>query len=121
MFTPILADTTTTAADPSGGLLSSLMLPGLLVLMLVAMYFFMIRPQRRQQKKEKELRANIRVGDEVVTIGGVVGRVIKVLDDDIVIETGADRNRITFKKWSVQVNNTVHEPTVDDDDDDDDD
>ena len=93
-----------------------------LVLIIVVMYFLMIRPQRKQQKQEQEMRNNIRIGDEVTTIGGIVGRVLKVTDDTLVIETGADRNKMTIKKWALQSCDTVHENDgVDDDDDDDDD
>lgn len=68
------------------------------------------------------MRNNIRIGDEVTTIGGIVGRVLKVTDDTLVIETGADRNKMTIKKWALQSCDTVHENDgVDDDDDDDDD
>lgn len=58
------------------------------VLILVFMYFVMIRPQR---KKEKELKAQInamKVGDKVTTIGGIVGKVSKIKDDTVIIETG---------------------------------
>ena len=90
-----------------------------LILIVVVMYFLMIRPQRKQQKKEQEMRNNIRVGDEITTIGGICGRVIKVTDETLVIETGADRNKMTIKKWALQSCDTVHEnDDIDDDDDD---
>ena len=121
-FIPILATASNDAATSSNstvGLLVSF-LP--LILIVVVMYFLMIRPQRKQQKKEQEMRNNIRVGDEITTIGGICGRVVKVTEDTLVIETGADRNKMTIKKWALQSCDTIHENDgVDDDDDDDDD
>lgn len=124
-LTPILADATTKAAasQAGGNDLTAMLVSFLpLVLIIVVMYFLMIRPQRKQQKQEQEMRNNIRVGDEITTIGGICGRVLKVTEDTLVIETGADRNKMTIKKWALQSCDTVHENDgIDDDDDDDDD
>ena len=94
----------------------------MLVLMFVVMYFLMIRPQKKRQKEEQAMRDNIRVGDKITTIGGICGRVINVKEEELVIETGADRSKMTIKKWAVSQNETVHDTPaqVDDDDDDDD-
>ncbi|MCL2488151.1 MAG: preprotein translocase subunit YajC [Oscillospiraceae bacterium] len=103
--------------DAGGG---QLMMFGMLGLMIVAIYFMMIRPQRKQQKKEREMRESIRVGDQIVTIGGIVGRVLRITEEELVIETGADRTKLMLKKWAIQSNDTVHDDKgVDDDDDDD--
>ena len=66
-------------------------------------YFLFIFPQRKKQKQEEELRNNIEIGDDVTTIGGIVGRVIAVRDDDetIIVETGSDKTRLRFKKWAI--------------------
>ncbi len=98
-----------------------LMSIGLLVVMIAIMYFMMIRPQRKRQKEEQQMRNSLRVGDEITTIGGICGRVLQVKDDSLVIETGADRSKMTIKKWAVQSCETVHDPDDIDDDDDDDD
>ena len=92
-----------------------------LVLMIVIMYFLMIRPQKKKQKAEQEMRNNLRVGDELTTIGGVCGRVVSIKDDTITIESGADRSKVQFKKWAIQSVDTKKAAPVDDDDDDDDD
>ena len=86
------------------------------------MYFIMIRPQKKKQQEEQKMRNSVRVGDELTTIGGICGRVVNVKDDTLIIETGADRNKMTIKKWAIQTVDTVHEDNdmVDDDDDDDD-
>lgn len=117
-FSPILLEATPAAdANSLAGLLTPFLFLGL---MFAAMYFLMIRPQKKQQQKEKEMRENLRIGDQVVTIGGICGRVMKITDETIVLETGADRNKITLKKWAVQLNETVHEDDDLDDDEDDD-
>lgn len=91
------------------------------ILIVVLMYFVMIRPQRKQQKKEQQMRNSLRVGDEITTIGGITGRVVNLKEDTLVIETGADRNKMTIKKWAIQSCETIHDTTESDDDDDDDD
>ena len=93
----------------------------MLVLVFAVMYFVLIRPQRKRQKEEQKMRDDLRVGDEITTIGGIVGRVVNVKSDNLIIETGADRNKLTIKKWAIQSNETVHSEPLDIDDDDDDD
>ena len=92
----------------------------MLVLVFALMYFFMIRPQKKREKEEQKMRNNLRVGDELVTIGGICGRVVSLKDDTITIESGADRTKIQFKKSAIQTVLTKHDDPVDDDDDDDD-
>ncbi|MBS4916164.1 MAG: preprotein translocase subunit YajC [Clostridiales bacterium] len=82
---------------------------GLIALMIVIMYFILIRPQRKKQKEEAKMRDNLQVGDEIVTIGGIVGKVVSMKEDSILIETGADRDKVRIMKWAVQTNNTVHD------------
>ena len=92
----------------------------MLVLLFVVMYLFILRPQKKKQKEEQKMRDDVRVGDQITTIGGIMGRVVTVREDSLVIETGADRNKMTVKKWALQTNETVHEDKGLDDDDDDD-
>ena len=103
--------------DPTGSIMTFVFL-GLAV---VAMYFFMIRPQKKQKEKETKMRNSVRVGDEITTIGGICGRVLNIKEETIVMETGADRNKMTIKKWALQSVDTIHDDPVEDDDDDDDD
>lgn len=77
--------------------------------MLVVMYFFMIRPQKKRQKEEQEMRASLEIGDEIITIGGIVGRVVTIREEDIVIETGADRTKMKIQRWAVNTNKTKME------------
>jgi preprotein translocase subunit YajC len=72
-----------------------------LVLIIAVFYFFMIRPENKKKKQAAEMRANLKVGDMITTIGGVIGTVCAVKDETIVIETGADRVRIEFTKWAI--------------------
>ncbi len=112
----------TTAAELTGGAAFFAQYGGILMLiaMFVLMYFLMIRPQKKKQKEEQKMRDDVRVGDQIITIGGIMGRVVTVREDSLVIETGADRNKLTIKKWALQANETVHEDAGLDDDDDDD-
>lgn len=80
----------------------------MMVVIVVAFYFFLIRPQSKKQKEEENMRKNLEIGDEITTIGGIVGRVVSINDDtdSMVIETGADRTKIRLKKWALSsVNN----------------
>ena len=65
------------------------------------MYFVMIRPQKKKQKEEQNMRDSIQVGDEITTIGGIMGRVVTVKEDSIIIETGADRNKMKITRCAV--------------------
>ena len=116
-----LADEASTDTASSGGLLSSLLPLAFPILLIVIMYFLMIRPQQKKQKEEQKMRNNLRVGDELTTIGGIKGRVVSIKDDTVTIETSNDRTKIVFEKAAVGTVHTKHEDPIDDDDDDDDD
>ena len=72
-----------------------------LALMLVLLYFMIYRPQKEQEKKDAAMRAALEIGDQVTTIGGIVGRVVAIKDDTFVLETGADRVKIRFIKNAI--------------------
>ncbi len=93
------------AAAGKGGSFGGIIM---IVVMAVAMYFLMIRPQKKKQKEEQEMRDSIQIGDEVTTIGGIMGRVVTVKEDSIVIETGADRVKMRFQRWAIQTNDTAN-------------
>lgn len=76
----------------------------ILVVFFLIMYFIMIRPEKKKQKKIEAMRNALTVGDEIVTIGGIMGVVVNVTEDNITIETGEDKVRIKFKKWAVSSN-----------------
>ena len=81
----------------NGNMLATL-LP--LVLLLVIMYFLLIRPQKKREKQVNEMRSNVRVGDEIITIGGICGKVVKTKDESLVIQVGADKVKFEIKKES---------------------
>lgn len=95
------------AADPAaqGSMMASPIL--MIVLMFGLMYFLMIRPENKKKKQLEEMRGSLKNGDEITTIGGIVGTVVNVKDDNIVIEVGADRVRLELTKWSVSTNNSA--------------
>ncbi|MCL2020328.1 MAG: preprotein translocase subunit YajC [Oscillospiraceae bacterium] len=75
----------------------------------VVFYFLLIRPERKRSKKAKEMRDNVQIADEVVTSGGIIGRVLSVKDDTVLIETGGDRTRIRVLKSAIAENRTIHD------------
>ena len=97
------ADGTTSTTGSSMGFII------MMVVLFGGMYFLTIRPQKKQQKKDQEMRENTQIGDEITTIGGIMGRVVTVKEDSIVIETGADRNKMKLARWAIQTNNTAVE------------
>ena len=72
-----------------------------MVLTLGLMYFMIYRPQKKQQKKDTERRNALDIGDEVTTIGGIVGRVVAIKEDTFVLETGSDRMKIRFRRSAI--------------------
>ena len=99
-----LTETATDAAQ-TGGLVS--MLPMLLI-MVGVFYFMLIRPENKRKKEAEQLRSNIKKGDKITTIGGIVGTVVDVKEDKFVIETSADQVRIEFAKWALSTNETAN-------------
>ena len=73
----------------------------LIIAMIAIFYFMLIRPENKKKKAAEELRNSLKVGDEVTTIGGILGTVCAVKDGSVVIETGADRVRIEMTKWAI--------------------
>ena len=73
----------------------------MMVVMIGVFYFFLIRPENKKKKAMNEMRNSLKVGDNITTIGGVVGDIVHVKDDNIVIEVGADKVRLEFTKWAI--------------------
>ncbi|HJA63154.1 MAG TPA: preprotein translocase subunit YajC [Candidatus Intestinimonas stercoravium] len=73
----------------------------MLVVMVAIFYFLLIRPENKKKKELAKMRSELTVGDEITTIGGILGTICAVKEDSIVIETGADRVRIEFAKWAI--------------------
>lgn len=88
IMTDAATDTAIDAATT--GSMISMLLPFVLVIAL--MYFIMIRPQRKKEKELKEKLSKLAVGDKVVTIGGICGKIYKIKDEYVIIETGSTGN-----------------------------
>ena len=73
----------------------------LMVLLIAMIYFMMIRPQRKKEKEDKAMRDALRVGDEVITIGGIIGKVEKINEKSVIISTSAGKNKIEFLKSAI--------------------
>lgn len=73
----------------------------MLVVMIAIFYFLLIRPENKRKKEMTKMRNELAVGDELTTIGGIIGTVCAVKENTIVLETGADRVRIEFAKWAI--------------------
>ena len=93
----MLIEMLTTSSE--GGSMTTLLIT--MVLTFGLMYFMIYRPQKKQQKQETEMRNALDIGDEVTTIGGIVGRVVAIKEDTIVLETGSDRVKIRFRRSAV--------------------
>ena len=74
----------------------------MIVLMFVALYFLMIRPQKKQEKQVNDMRNNLQVGDEITTIGGIIGKIVSIKEETITIETSHDRTKIRFLRSAVR-------------------
>lgn len=74
----------------------------------LVMWLVIFRPQKKKQKEEQRMRENLQIGDEIVTIGGINGRIVSIKDDTIIIES-PDHSKIQLSNWAVQTNKTVHE------------
>ena len=71
------------------------------VVLIVVFYFFLIRPENKKKKKLEDMRNQLAVGDEITTIGGIVGKIVSIKDDLITFETGEDRVRMQVTKWAI--------------------
>lgn len=95
------------SAEGSAGLMNVVIMS----VLLVGMYFLMIRPSTKRKKQEDEMRNNIQIGDEITTIGGIIGRVVAIKNDNesFIIETGVDRSKIKIRKWAIASCDTLKE------------
>ena len=90
-----------------------------LLVMVAVFYFLIIRPQKKREKQVNAMRSGIQVGDEIITIGGIKGKIVKTKEDSIVIQVGADKVKFEMKRWAVSTvethanrNKRVEEPSV---------
>ena len=98
-FNSLIALTATDGTQTTGSMWPTLLMIGGLVLVF---YFFMIRPQKKQERRDAEMRDALAVGDEVTTIGGIIGKVISIKEETFVLETTKDRTKIRFLKGAIR-------------------
>lgn len=98
------------AAQVGGDLLVTL---GMIVVMIVVFYFFAIRPQKKQEKETTAMRNSIQVGDEITTIGGIIGKVVSIKEETLVLETTRDCTKIRILKTAVRSIDVRAEDTQD--------
>lgn len=72
-----------------------------LVILIAVMYFLLIRPQKKREKEVNAMRSGVQVGDEIITIGGICGKVVKTKEESLVIQVGADRVKFEIMRWAV--------------------
>lgn len=84
-------------ASGSGSWISAIMIVGLVVVF----YFVLIRPQKKQEKEQKNMLSNLQVGDEITTIGGLIGKIVSIKEETLVLETSHDRTHIRILKSAV--------------------
>lgn len=94
-------------ASGSGSMWSSIIMMALII---VVFWFFIIRPQRKKDKETAKMRSELQVGDEIVTIGGIIGIIVSMKEDSLVIETGSDRSKVRLARWAISCKNTTAEP-----------
>ena len=82
----------------------------MIVVLFAIMYFMMIRPENKRKKAMDQMRSALKKGDKIVTIGGIMGTIVRVTDESIVIETSEDRVRMELAKWAVQTNASAPQP-----------
>lgn len=99
------------SANPAGG--SGLLTIGLLVVMVVVFYFFGIRPQKKQEKETAAMRNGLQVGDEITTIGGIIGKIVSIKEETCVIETTRGGTKIRILKSAVSRVDVKAEDSVD--------
>ena len=102
-----------TVWEGPGGTMSMISTFGSLALIILIFYFFMLRPQQKRDKEAQNMRSSLEVGDDIITIGGIVGTVVSLKEDTLVIETSGDRNKIRITRWAVQQNVTPKETSDD--------
>ena len=109
-FLPILAE----GNGGANNSMSMILMIAIYAAIFAALYFFLIRPNSKRKKEEAQMRNSLEIGDEITTIGGIMGRVVAIKDDEdaIIIETGSDRVKMKFKKWCISTVDTVKETSA---------
>ena len=97
--TAFLAETTGTPTGTTGGGWTTIIM---LVVMLIAFYFFLIRPQKKQEKQAAAMRDNLQVGDEITSIGGIIGKIVSIKEETVTIETSKEKTKIRLLRTAIR-------------------
>ncbi len=89
-----------TDTGAAGGM-GSMITMGFLLVAMVAMFFFTSRSNKKQEKQAQNMRDSLQVGDEITTIGGIIGKIVSIKEETLVLETSHDRTRIRILKTAV--------------------
>lgn len=89
-------------AEATAGYGSMISMVVMIVVLVAVFYFFLYRPQKKQERETTAMRNSIELGDVISTVGGIIGVVVRIKDDMLLIETGADRTRLQVMKWAVR-------------------
>ncbi len=95
----ILMDAAAAPAAGAGGMAGTLIM---VVVMFAFLYFFMIRPQKKQEKEKQAMMNALEVGDEITTIGGIIGEIVSIKEETVTIETGKERNKIRILRSAIK-------------------
>ena len=104
-------ETTATDATANAGMQSWFSI-AMIAVVFVVFYFFGIRPQKKQEREQNQMRNSLCVGDEITTIGGILGRVVKITEETVVIETSRERTKLHILKTAIRSVDVRAEDTV---------
>lgn len=80
-----------------------------IVIMIAVFYFLLIRPQKKREKQTRSMLNDMRPGDEIITIGGVMGKIVSIKEESVLVESGADRTKLRFEKSAIKQVLTQHD------------
>ncbi len=106
----LMMDTAPASGSGLGGSIGMILL---LVVMVVVFYFFGIRPQKKQEKEQNAMRNALTVGDEITTIGGIIGKIVSIKEETCVIETSHDKTKIRILKTAISRVDVKAEDAID--------
>ena len=105
LHTFLLETAATDTTGTAGSSIWSLILP--FAVLIAVFYFMIIRPQRKKDKEMKHMLEELKVGDNITTIGGMCGKVTKLRDEIVTVEVGSEKTELVFEKWAIK---TVDKP-----------
>lgn len=72
-----------------------------LIAIFAVMYILMIRPQKKREQEIKTMRANLKIGDKIITIGGIKGKIVLIKEDYLIIESSGNKTQFEIMKWGI--------------------